>query len=121
MTGMTYTERMDQYILGNNIIDGQKKVAVFLTVIGGETCETVIQSLPDLVNILKTHLNHTPIVIAERHKFYERCQKEDENLSEYISSLQKLTEHCNFNNFLDEAVRDKYVCAYEVKQFAEDC
>ena len=111
---------MDQYFLANDIVDEKKKVAVFSTVIGGETysllrnlvapAKPAIQSLADLTNVLKKHLNPTPIVIAERYKFYDRCQKEDETLSEFIASLRKLSAHCIFNDFLEQALRDKYVC-----------
>ena len=62
---------------------------------------------------LKKHLNPTPIVIAERYKFYDRKQKRDETLSEYMAALRKLTEHCEFGGFLNEVLREKYVCGLQ--------
>ena len=60
--------------------------------------------------ILKTHLNPKSIEIAERYKFYLRGQLEGESLKQYIAELQKLADHCNFNSFFEEALRDGYVC-----------
>ena len=59
---------------------------------------------------MKKHLSPTPITIAERYKFYERRQREGEKLSDYIAELRKLTEHCDFGDFLSDALREKFVC-----------
>ena len=48
--------------------------------------------------------------IAERFRFYKREQLETETVASYIAMLKKLTEHCNFGNHLNEALRDKLVC-----------
>ena len=98
----------------------KKQIAVLLTVIGSETYSLLrnllsperpsTKSFVDIVNVLKHHLNPKPIVIAERYKFYERKQHGDEQLSDYIAQLRKLTEYCEFDNFLEQALRDKFVC-----------
>ena len=113
-----YVEHLEQYLIANEIVDPQKKVAVFLTIIGSETysllrnllapVKPATRTFEDLIGELKKHLNPTPIVIAERYKFYDRQQKRDETLSEYMAALRKLTEHCEFGGFLNEA--HKYVC-----------
>ena len=92
-----------QYFLANDIADGQKQVAVFLTVIGAETYSLLrnlmapekpsSKPITDLISILKKHLNPQPIVIAERFKCYERNQQPDE----YLDALRKLTEYCEFD------------------------
>ena len=115
-----YTERMEQYFIANAITEDKKQIAVFLTLIGGNTYSLLrnliapekpsSKALNELVMILKKHFNPKPILIAQRYKFYERCQKEDESLAEYMAALRKLTEHCKFDNFLEQAIRDKYVC-----------
>ena len=115
-----YIERVEQFYIANDITDDTKKVALLLTIIGSETYGLLRNILfPDkpstktfeaLTKTLKLHLNPKPIVIAERYKFYERNQKESESLSEYIANLRKLTEHCQFGPFLNDALRDKFVC-----------
>ena len=114
-----YTERLEQYFLANDI-DEKKQTAVFLTVIGPETygllrnllapIKPSTKSVGELVHMLDKHLNPTPITIAERFKFYQRQQKEEESLGDYLAALRKLSEHCNFETFLEEAIRDKLVC-----------
>ena len=64
----------------------------------------------DLCKILIDHLNPKPVVIAERYKFYERKQKDGESISEFIAGLRKLSPRCEFNTFLEEALRDRLVC-----------
>eukprot|EP00731_Ephydatia_muelleri_P002940 Em0001g2940a len=51
-----------------------------------------------------------PLVIAERFRFHKREQKTDETIRAYAASLQKLTEHCEFGNALDDTLRDRLVC-----------
>ena len=118
-----YVERLEQYLIANEINDPEKKVAVLLTIIDSETysllrnllapVKSATKTIEDLVGELKKHLNPTPIVIAERYKFYHRQQKSDETLSEYMAALRKLTEHCEFEGFLNEALRDKFVCGLQ--------
>ena len=109
-----------QYFLANDIEDNKKRTATFLTLIGKETY-SLLSSLmtPDkpsskkadeLSKILSDHLQPVPIVIAERYKFYSRVQEESESVANYVAELRRLTIHCDFKTFLDEALRDKFVC-----------
>ena len=59
---------------------------------------------------MKTHLNPKPILIAERFKFHQRNQQEDETISTYLAELRRLTEHCDFGNYREKALRDRFVC-----------
>ena len=56
------------------------------------------------------YLKPQPNVIAEGWKFYCRDQNGNETISDYIIELRKLTLNCNFREFLDEALRDRFVC-----------
>ena len=68
------------------------------------------KSVETLFEILKEHLKPQPITIVERYKFYCRNQHENESISDYVAELRKLTLNCNFREFLDEALRDRFVC-----------
>ena len=68
------------------------------------------RTVEELFEILKEHLKPQLIVIAERYKFYCRDQKENETISDYITVLWQLTLNCNFREFLDEALQDRFVC-----------
>ena len=115
-----YIERVDQYFYANDINDARKKTAIFLTVIGSDTYSLLrnflapisrsTKTVEELFETLKEHLKPQPIVIAERHKFYCRDQKENETISDYIAVLQKLTLNCSFREFLDKVLRDRFVC-----------
>ena len=96
----SYEERLQQYFKANGITDADKKVTVFLTVIGSH----LYKLLRNLVSPAK------PIIIAERLKFRKRIQKPGENIATYLAFLKQLAETCDFKAFLDEALRDQLVC-----------
>ena len=115
----SYLERVEQFFIANNIKDDRKK-ATFLSLIGSQTYailkNLVSPNLPkdksyaDLVAALKKHYEPTPLVIAERFHFHRRSQAVRESISEYMAELRRLTTHCKFGAFLDEALRDRLVC-----------
>ena len=49
-------------------------------------------------------------MIAERYRFYKRDQQESESVSDFVVILKKLASTCEFGNFLNEALRDRFVC-----------
>ena len=114
-----YWETLEQYFLVNDI-DDKKLTAIFITLIGKEAF-SLIRSLvspkrpsemkiEDLNKILRNHLQPTPILIAERYKFYNRNQEEHESITDYNAELRREALHCNFKEFLDDALRDRFVC-----------
>ena len=115
-----YTERLEQFFVANEVREGSKKVAVLLTVIGAKayallrnltTPEKPAQkSFDKLVKTMRVHLQPKPLVIAERFKFHQRTQSEDETVSQYIAKLRNLAEGCDFKNYLEEPLRDQLVC-----------
>ena len=80
-----YSERLDQFLVSNGVVDDAKKVAVFLTVIGGRAyallrnllapTKPADKSYGELVKVMKNHLKPTPPVIAERFKFHRRTNE----------------------------------------------
>ena len=107
-------------MLANDIDNNKKRTATFLTLIGKETY-SVLNSLtaPDkpstkkveeLNAILHDHFEPKPILIAEPYKFYARVQKGHETLYVYVADLRRLAIHWDFETFMDEALRDKFVC-----------
>ena len=51
-----------------------------------------------------------PLVIAERFYFYRRNQAADETMAAYVAELRRLSAHCEFGDFLEDALRDRFVC-----------
>ena len=68
------------------------------------------KSYQQLKVLLKDHLSPKPIVIAERFKYHQRQQKEGETVGDFLAELKKLSEPCKFGGFLEEALRDRFVC-----------
>ena len=99
-----------------NDIDNEKKVNVFLAVIGPDAYK-LLKNLCDSENpntktftrlsqLLQEHFEPTPIVIAERHKFWTASHEEGESVSEFMVRLKKLASTCSFGAFLSQALRD---------------
>ncbi|XP_057369629.1 uncharacterized protein K02A2.6-like [Daphnia carinata] len=118
-----YEERMDQYFSANKITEEEDKKAVFITVIGDDTY-TLLRDLlsPDLPSTktfdelrtkLREHLSPKPLVIAERFRFNNRVQKSDESASQFLAALRHLSRTCEFGPFLDDALRDRFVCGLQ--------
>ena len=84
-----YTERVNLFFTANDI-PAEKRVAVFLSVIGGKTYERlrnlVSPKLPEtlkyseLVDVFKQHYEPQPLVIAERFHFHRRNQATGESI-----------------------------------------
>lgn len=115
----TYLERLQLYFDANGIAE-DKKVSVLLTVMGPKTYGTLrsllAPSLPkdktfdELLTALKGHYEPKPLVISERFHFYRRSQKETETIAEFVADLRRLSIKCEFGEFLDQALRDRFVC-----------
>ena len=114
-----YLERVQLYFDANGIQE-DKQVAVLLTVIGSGTYALLSsllaptkprdKSFKDLADTLRQHFDPKPIVIAERYHFYKRDQGTGESISEYLAELRRMATHCDFGTFLDQALRDRFVC-----------
>ena len=64
---------------------------------------------------LRDHYEPKLIVIAERLHFHKREQHEGEGVVAYNAALNKCSEHCAFGTFLEEALRDRFVCGLSSK------
>ena len=115
-----YTERLEQYFVANAVEDADKKRAVLLTVVGKETysllsnlvapAKPASKSYGELVAVLKAHLKPKVLVIAERFRFHQCRQRENETATQYMAELRKLADKCQFKDYLEEVLRDRFVC-----------
>jgi len=114
-----YCERLEHFVTINKI-DSDKKVSSFISIIGPALFTTLKDllhpkkisevSYDDMVKILKAHFVPKCNITYERFVFYKRLQKEGESILEYSCQLKKLATKCNFGSFLNEALRDKFLC-----------
>ncbi|XP_049520664.1 uncharacterized protein LOC119444700 [Dermacentor silvarum] len=130
----SYLERFEHFVTANNIKE-EKKLAVFLSVIGPRTYEVlkslVVPAVPgdksfeEVTVLLTKHYSPSCSVFAERCKFNRRAQEEQESIEVFIVSLKHLARKCDFGLFLQDALRDRLVAGIRREEtqlalFAED-
>lgn len=115
-----YIERLEHFFTANEIEDADKMKSILLTVCG-QKMYGLIRNLTspnkpadktyaELKTLIAQHLKPKPLAIAERFRFYQRNQGKQETVSQYIAELRKLSEFCEFGEFLNQALRDRLVC-----------
>ena len=114
----TYVERFEHFVAANGLAG--RKLSVFLSVMGPATYGLLrsliapekpgTKTYEETVEVLQAHFSPKPIVIAERFRFHKRNQGEGETITQYIADLKKLSEHCEFGAYLQDALRDRLVC-----------
>ena len=114
-----YLERVDLYFVANGTA-AETKVPVLLSSIGARTyglLRSLVspaapreKTLKELEVVLKNHYEPAPLIIAERFQFHRRNQAVGESIAEYVAELRRLSTHCKFNNYLEQALRDRLVC-----------
>ena len=133
-TFKAYVQRIEMFFTANNIVEtmgegstqtnrvvADRKRAIFLTEVGPEVYSTLSNllapanskdtSFTDIVHLLEKHYNPKPLEIAQSFHFGTRNQKSGESISDYVLALRRLAVHCNYGEFLDRALRDRFVCA----------
>lgn len=115
----SYVKRFDQFVIANDLKEEKRIVAVFLTSVGSKVYNFLRDlmapvkpsdfKLSELKKTLAGHYNPKPIVIVERFHFHKRDQLEGESVADYSAALKKYSERCQFNAFLEEALRDRFV------------
>lgn len=120
--GSAYTERFEHVVTANGIdADKEEKrlVSVFLPIVGNTTYY-LLRSLvapkksaefkyKELVEVLQKHFEPAPLIIAERFHFYKRDQLEGEGVADYAAILKQYAEPCEFAEFPEQALRDRFV------------
>ena len=114
----TYVARYELYtkVAGAN---DDERVALFLSYAGPKIFG-LAQTLMAPANVadvnydlliarLKEHFKPKAIVIFERFKFHQCKQENGENIAEFMARLRRLARSCDFDAFLDQALRDRFV------------
>ena len=116
----SYIEQMEKFFLANNVKEDRKKVATLISTVGSQTYELLkdlcspdkpnTKSFENLITCLQNHLQPKPMIIAEKYKFHQGNQGHTETVSEFLAALQRSAANCEFKGFLEEALRDRFVC-----------
>ena len=115
-----YVERLDFFFQVNEIIDVEKKRALFLSVLGPTTFKLLRnllhpakpgeQTLPALIEVLTEHYKPTPSEIVQCFRFHSRFRKPSESVATFVTELRALSEYCNFGTTLEDMLWDRLVC-----------
>ena len=68
------------------------------------------KSYEDPKAVLLVHFRPKPLLTAERFRFYQRNQATGESVHDFLADLRRLAITCEFEDFLDQALRDRFVC-----------
>ena len=119
-----YADRMDAFLLANEI-HADRQASLFLASVGPSAYKLLknlcspaqpsTKSYAQLKQLLAEHFKPTPIVIAERHKFWTAQQGERESVADFVVRLKYLASTCSFGAFLPEALRDRLVSGLHSK------
>ena len=103
----------------NGIAD-EKKVPVFLSIAEGNIYALLRSLLSPVKPQEKTftklqaelmkHFQPKKVIITEQFNCHQRKQAPNESIAEYVAELRKLTTNCDFGNYLEQALRDHFVC-----------
>ena len=121
-----YAERLENYFIANDIDDENKKRAILLNGVGATTYRLIKTlalpgtpkdlSFDEIVKRVKLHFNPKPSPIVRRFEFNTRGQKEGEAVSDFVTALRKIAEHCEFGDVLEDMLRDRIVCGIRNKR-----
>ena len=113
-----YLERVELYFAANDITE--RRVPVFLSVIGAKTYSLLRdllaltnpkeKSFNELVKVFKKDFEPKLLVIAQRFTFYCRNQSSTKSVLDYAAELRCLATHCDFGDYLNQALMDRLVC-----------
>ena len=121
-TWTEYVERLEFYFEANDNREdtASKKRAILLNV-----CDLATYKLfrtlaapakpseieyADLLKLMKEHVTPKPTVMVEHFRFHFRSQQPGETVTAFVSELRRLSEHCKFEDFREEILRDRLVC-----------
>ena len=130
----TYLERLDFYFKANDLGEivltssnadtvnarREKRKSILLSVIGADTYSLLRtlcaptrpseKTYKEITDLLTAHFSPKPSEVVSRYKFHTRIRQPGESVSSFMSELRKLADHCNFNNYLTDMLRDRLVC-----------
>ena len=67
----------------------------------------------ELIAALVSHFNPTPSSIVQRFKFHLCSCERGESVAVFMSQLCALSEHYDFNDTLEDMLRDRIVCVID--------
>ena len=121
-----YIERLEFYFEANGVDNADQQRAILLSVCGSKTYKLIRnltmpekpsdKTFKELVELVQHHENPKPSAIVQRFRFNTRFRKPGESIASYVAELRNISEHCDFQNTLEEMLRDRLVCGINDEQ-----
>lgn len=115
-----YKERLQHFLALNGVTDDAKKINILASFGGPDLYKTLYSLIQpekietkkygDLISVLVKHFKPKRNIVAESFKFNKRDQKQGESIAEYIVELKTMAQLCDFGDFLDRALKDRFIC-----------
>ena len=116
---MSYSERLQEYFTANDMNAAAKKCTL-LNMVGASTYQLIKnlvtpakpteKAFDDLVRLVQDHYQPNRSVIVQRFKFNSQSRLPGESVTAFVAELQRLPEHCQYGDTLDDKLRDRLVC-----------
>ena len=113
-----YLEIAKIFFTANDIAE-DKQVPVFFNAIVTTTygfirnllapADPMSKTLKVITDTLSAHFEPKPLVVVERYHFHKRDQAPGESVVDFMAELRQLVAKCNFANFLDNALHDRFM------------
>ena len=119
---------MKFFFAANDVSREGKKWAILLSVVGAKHYAILRglaenkpeeETFKELCTLMERHIRPAPNVIHGRFLFNTRDKKEDESISEYVTLWRKMSEHCNFEEKVNEHIRDHLVVGVKDEKIQE--
>lgn len=104
---------------GNFDQEVNRRRAFFLTAIGVRAYSILhaaalpndpqVHSIPDLAALLREQFEAPHLTESNRQIFHLRVQKADESVFDFVTALQELAVHCNFQEYYESALRSQTI------------
>ncbi|KAK4884088.1 hypothetical protein RN001_000359 [Aquatica leii] len=115
----SYVKRLEHMFVCNEVPDN-RKLSYCITLIGPvayQTLEDLVSpeelnhfTYEQVIEMLQSHYAPVTLVIAERFKFKNLRQTEEELVADFVVRLRSAARNCKFDKFLDDALRHKLIC-----------
>jgi hypothetical protein len=113
-----YEERMEQFFIVNKVEDAAK-VPLFITLMGADAYKILKSiilpktpnscSYTEIIKALKQQFTPKINKRTERLKFSKAIQEPGESVSAFIIKLKMLAQTCEFKQFLNDALTDRFI------------
>ena len=123
-----YTKRVKFFFTANDVSTEGKKQAILLSVVGAKhyaVLRGLAENKPEektfeeLCTLMERHIRPALNGVHERFLFNTRDKKEDKSISEYVTLLRKILEHCNFEEKVNEHIRVHLVVGVKDEKIQE--